>query len=595
MENHEESFIKYKSADIYFIFSFVLEFNQPYRKLIEHLQEINRLKEIEIYSKNTELSQSKIEEKSDLGEWILGSFLRNNKIKQRQFNVEIPDKWTLGSPPDRQGKPPMLVIKRRTGEKADGGYIAAEVHKKILSEEIILRYYEAPDNEGEEEIFSTEKEGGQETMPRDCQHNSSYKLPAPYPVDAEAYIRIGDNGAGCITFKISITKDKHESVTFRRINHVLSLNQRYFTQEEGISKLIFNSGDKSDFIKDNPIILQKYPKINTSYSELESGIVLFDLFAFILEKIEQEINSPLKVINTKLKSRKTHGHNLLSHDDMGFISGSISGYHERYLSNTLKKPLNFVSILDKKIMDFRSQDQVSQNPYVITIIEIEDKSFWEDFNKGKLSIEEKAKVKEKIKYQHKEMSAILFRMLYRDRILWKGACKTLKNVRIPYELRNSRGFLKNYAWDSNILICLSRVSSLFVCANKSKNPEKFIRKTLLDSLEILRARWHMSIVLNALLDQDIGTIKEKGSSDNFKVLEKLIKRRKQFAYFLDDPLPYHYEGSSVTQIVDDADEKLWLSKLREMTFEKLEVLDKYYLNLVERSRASGFDRDEEPS
>ncbi len=76
------------------------------------------------------------------------------------------------------------------------------------------------------------------------------------------------------------------------------------------------------------------------------------------------------------------------------------------------------------------------------------------------------------------------------------------------------------------------------------------------------------------------------SSNNLKLLRKLIDRRRQFAYFLDDPLPYHYEGSSVTQIIAKAEEEMWLSKLRSMTFEKLEVLDKLYQDQMEYIRIS---------
>jgi hypothetical protein len=86
----------------------------------------------------------------------------------------------------------------------------------------------------------------------------------------------------------------------------------------------------------------------------------------------------------------------------------------------------------------------------------------------------------------------------------------------------------------------------------------------------------MNIVINALLDHDIDDIKDEALDKNLGSLRTIIKRRRQYAYFLHDPLPYRYLGGSITDIIDIAEAEMWSAKLREMTFRKFEALDKIF-------------------
>lgn len=439
----QESFIKYKSADIYFIFSFVFNLEKSYQELAEHL------------------SQNK--------------------------------GWIEGVPPDRQGKPPMLVIKRIKRKKEnekENKYIATSLFKKLpVDQETKLKF-----KEDEEISNSSEWQKGLDK----------------FNVEIEAFIRIFDNGAGCITFKLT----SPQPVTLRRLHHILSLSQRNYDPDKGMSTLLIEKKD----------------------------VRLFDVFVSQLENIEKEINS--------------------------------SG----------KENKKYVEIQDKHIMDFHNKDLVAQNPYVLSVVEVEsgeeEPLFWQRISHEAIN-----------RYEHEELSAILFRMVYPDRAFRENLKETISSIRIPYELRgSSKDVLKNYAWDSRILMCFSRVSSLFACENKNQSPASFIKNSLLDSLEILRTRWHMSILINALLDQDMAMIQDKASSDNEEALKIIIKRRKQFAHFLDDPLPYNFEGSSVTQIIAEAEEEMWLSKLRTMTASKLELLEKLYQD-YEKSIQYQFDEE----
>jgi hypothetical protein len=214
----------------------------------------------------------------------------------------------------------------------------------------------------------------------------------------------------------------------------------------------------------------------------------------------------------------------------------------------------------------------TQNPYVLIILEIEPepgcngKMFWEQSNPEEKSTQDK----------HRELTALLLRLVFPLESLNDGLKLSLSRTRLPCELQDINGGFKNYSWDSRILTCFSRVSALFACMDKSVEPERLLRYSLLDTIEILRSRWHMSILLNALLDQDMEYIKDYASEENLEALERLIKRRRQFAYFLDDPLPYIFEGGSITRIVDVAESEMWLAKLQELLFKKLAILDRLY-------------------
>ncbi len=411
-QENQESFINYKSADIYFIFSFVFDFlkEKSYQDIVMRLKKINKTLE-------------------QVGEEI--------------WHIEGE-----GTPPDREGRPPMLVIKRKYDEKLEGEdikteggqegrrkekYVPVAVYKKLISDEKVnLTYKELKLKE--------------------------YQRPEPFKAKLSAYIRLGDNGAGCITFKVSISENDKQTVTLRKIDHILSLSQRQYQQGQGISTLRFTKESKfvnyiSEFEdREKKGICEKY---SISSDDPHPQPLLFQVFAAGLESIEQEINHP----------------------------------------NGATDPEEIVEIQDKILMDFEDKNLVAQNPYVLSVIEVkEDKDrpmFWEDGDERRNKVpaqqsileripnwigrlinrkshasqqEQNASQQEMKRNAYKEVSSILLRMFYPDRRLRHQLRETIKDIRIPYELRSSGGaLLKNYAWDSNILMCFSRVSSLFAC------------------------------------------------------------------------------------------------------------------------------------
>ena len=151
---------------------------------------------------------------------------------------QVEEKWYIeATPPERQGRPPMLLIKRKQGEKSGGKqkekYLPVAVYKKLISnEEVELTYKDRKklDREVERKLESKGKK---------------YQSPPPFKAKLSADIRIGDNGAGCLTFKVSIPeREETKTVTLRRIDHILSLSQRQYKRGEGISRLRFMEDSK---------------------------------------------------------------------------------------------------------------------------------------------------------------------------------------------------------------------------------------------------------------------------------------------------------------------------------------------------------------
>ena len=260
------------------------------------------------------------------------------------------------------------------------------------------------------------------------------------------------------------------------------------------------------------------------------------------------------------------------------------GYLHDIFVNDLEKVegelASFAQVQDRKVMDLgRKREDPSQNPYVLSVLELE-----RDPGTGRVFWEPEGDQDPDLVPKYKELVSILLRMFLPSAEFEEH----LQRLRIPYELRNQYGTLKNYAWDSRVMMCFTGVSTLFACPDKNSQPESFLVRSLLDTVEIIRTRWHMSILLNAVLDQDMESIRDTASSDNLDSLDQLIQRRRQFAYFLDDPLPYNFEGGSVTRIVDAAETEMGLERLKESTRRKLEVLDKLYSDQMDYIRAIEF-------
>ncbi len=225
-----------------------------------------------------------------------------------------------------------------------------------------------------------------------------------------------------------------------------------------------------------------------------------------------------------------------------------------------------------------------QNPNTFIVIELEDdKDMSGVFATGKPEIQLSD---ERLEIHH-ELASLVLNIVPNDDAT-VATKNQINHIIIPERIRTGAGGLRNFAWDSRLFISCDRQTVLIAKCRNSSPPQPFIEYSLLDALEILRTRWHMSIVINALLDADLDRKKKDDSDANISSLEKLIARRKQFARFLNDPIPYRFIGGSVTDIVEHLEKQLWLERLRMMVFRKFEVLTSLSEDRLEYSQLRDF-------
>jgi|GEM_PF-5046651 len=253
--------------------------------------------------------------------------------------------------------------------------------------------------------------------------------------------------------------------------------------------------------------------------------------------------------------------------------------------------------VDREVVNEKDPNGPFQNPFTVIACEVDtplqwrlDETFFKENEKEK---REKEKIEKGTwfakyywwngdsKHLHKEAASLMLRMI-------NGVNVPLE--RIPEECQDPHNpeRLRNFAWDSRIFIGFQRRSCLLMCPSFEHKPAQFLLPSLVDMMEMLRTRWHGAIVINALLDRDMKLIKGYKSRANFMALQRFVRRRRQFALLLRDPIPYAFEGASITEISEVAQKKLWIKELLEKTAMKLDTVAKLMEEEVELAQVRSY-------
>lgn len=241
--------------------------------------------------------------------------------------------------------------------------------------------------------------------------------------------------------------------------------------------------------------------------------------------------------------------------------------------------------LDDNLLELSESSYNWQSPFVFTIAEINK----EDYNEHFRYVKNAPPCENTVK----EISSI--------------ACKlTLDNLKIDEEYKNldleyikqNLGYsekhhrLKNFCLDERLFFTFSRRGAIAITDNLYKIPSSFVVPSLLNLLEILRSRWHLCNIVNLGLDQAIYKLvscEEDVPPTN--LLNEIYKWRTLFALYLRDPIASLFDGGSIIEIAEIAEEKLWLNKLTSETYRKFDTLDKLLRDYLERKRIEMFFKD----
>jgi hypothetical protein len=148
--------------------------------------------------------------------------------------------------------------------------------------------------------------------------------------------------------------------------------------------------------------------------------------------------------------------------------------------------------------------------------------------------------------------------------------------------------LANLCLDERLFFTLSTRGAIAITPKLQGLPSCFVVPSLLNLCEILRMRWHISVLVNNLLDQEIdrlaGPPEEALAVNTTRLLETVYTWRILWASFLRDPVPYLFDGGSVMEVADVAERALRLERLRSDACQKFEILDLLVRDLMERRR-----------
>jgi hypothetical protein len=153
--------------------------------------------------------------------------------------------------------------------------------------------------------------------------------------------------------------------------------------------------------------------------------------------------------------------------------------------------------------------------------------------------------------------------------------------------------LVNYCLDRRLFFSFSKRGAITITANLSDIPSCFVVPSFINLLEILRARWTMCCILNMQVDSlidDFSQPFEGQMPSDEKVayepslIDKLVQLRQSYTRFLRDPIPYLFDGGSVTEIAQKAMIELNMNELSEGIHRKMQIVDAMRQDLEDKER-----------
>jgi hypothetical protein len=225
-----------------------------------------------------------------------------------------------------------------------------------------------------------------------------------------------------------------------------------------------------------------------------------------------------------------------------------------------------------------------QSPFLFTVAEIEESSYNEFF-------EDRSTEAAIPTTTEKEVASILCKLT-----LDNDSINDFHNLSDEYlndilRYKSQKGPLGNLCLDQRLFFTISRRGAIALTASLNDIPSFFVIPSFLNLCEIFRARWYLGSVVSARLDRALVQIARSVADpayaiDPLDLMEPMFRWRTLAGAFLRNPVPFLFDGGSVTEIAEIAEDLLWLNELGQEIEKKFELLDKLvrdYLN-IERQR-----------
>jgi len=219
-------------------------------------------------------------------------------------------------------------------------------------------------------------------------------------------------------------------------------------------------------------------------------------------------------------------------------------------------------------LDDSDSRQDFQTPYILTAAEVKQSSY--DRFRQSPTID-----------TAREVASIMCRQTEDNRRLL-GGFRHMSRDYISKFMNSERGGLSNLCLDGRLFFSFSKRGGIALTSSFDFLPATFVVPSLANLLEIIRARWHMCCILNLELDDladKVDEVHQRAATSGGPIAppgfyDKLRGARQMYTRFLRDPIPYLFDGGSVTEIARIARRELGLDDLSACIDLKMDALDK---------------------
>ncbi len=374
------------------------------------------------------------------------------------------------------------------------------------------------------------------------------------PVSLEYTVRLFENGGATCTFAVHLPKDL---ATFENIHSVLHLahNVDLGCEPDGHQNHLTNA-----FIKLPEAEIEGMDSSLFPQEEGDSYAVNAQKdFCFLHDLFRRLLNRPLS-----------------------WKPADVSPSLGPHIATAFRS--------DEEVIDLDDLNQDFQSPFVFTIAQVERNSFLRFRKASTINAA-------------REIGSILCKVTLDNRHIEEDYLHTSEDYLtsvLPYN--RERHGLVNLCLDRRLFFAFSRRGAIALTANLKDIPSYFVIPSLLNLCEILRVRWYMGSVVSAGLDMAIAKVgssspeaNSAASLDTRETVKEMFKWRTMAGAFLRDPVPFLFDGGSVSEIAEMADRLLWLDHLRVEVTRKFDFLDNLvsdYLNLQRWHEFQYTDKEE---
>lgn len=234
-----------------------------------------------------------------------------------------------------------------------------------------------------------------------------------------------------------------------------------------------------------------------------------------------------------------------------------------------------------KMVDLEAENQT---PWVVTITEVDgeiEKAFCRSYSDKNDPSGFKMRA---IRNYEKDIAPIVFRSV--------GPKMFLEPAYTDPPTPNELPGLYNMGLDARLYINISRRSALCICENKDEDPARFFLPDLLNICEIVRARWHMLILMNRVLDITMKEIREDSIKDDGHTVRTKKREAEDHVYTFmtlkdwlstssEDPGIYVVAGDALSRLNDHLVDTFRIEELRGLVMNKLDLMERIYNDLQE--------------